>query len=125
MILSVILGVLLLTKSTCFKWYNDIREYLKGTEIEPLGIASNFNEEKHQMEKTGLITYDISKNPNYAAIIKAIEETDDIANNREAAPKPKINRFFTKKYLSDDELSPQQIKRTSSYIKPSKQVSIS
>lgn len=125
LILSVILGVLLLTKSTCFKWYNDIREYLKGTEIEPLGIASNFNEEKHQMEKTGLITYDISKNPNYAAIIKAIEETDDIANNREAAPKPKINRFFTKKYLSDDELSPQQIKRTSSYIKPSKQVSIS
>jgi len=32
---------------------------LEGSKVEPLGIAKHFNQEKEEMDKTGLITYDI------------------------------------------------------------------
>lgn len=38
---------------------------LEGSKVEPLGIAKLFSQEREQMEKTGITTYDISKIPDY------------------------------------------------------------
>ena len=73
LVLAWILFCVLLFKNTFIRLQDCIKMYLKGTKVEPLGIARHFQQDKELMEKTGIISYDIKKNPYYSMIFKAIE----------------------------------------------------
>ena len=73
LVLAWILLITLIFKNTFLRLQETIRNYLRGTQVEPLGIARHFQQDKELMEKTGIITYDIRKNPYYSVIFKAIE----------------------------------------------------
>lgn len=49
------ISLFLLFKNTIMRWHQDIQELLKGTEVESLGIARNFNLDKEIMQQTGML----------------------------------------------------------------------
>jgi hypothetical protein len=105
LILSIFLLVFLIIKNTFVRCHREIKEYLQGEAVEPLGIARNFYNDKEEMEKTGLITYDIRQNPKYSQIISTMEGTQksDLIKKKSEI-RPKIKNPMIKKYQSDNEI---------------------
>lgn len=103
-VFAAIIFLVLLFKNTLLKWHNDIKTYLHGAAVEPLGIARNFHHDKANMEETGIITYDIKANPEYSYIISAIAGTKEWATRQSVRfIKNRIHSFNLKHYKSDDE----------------------
>ena len=59
------------------------------------------------MQQTGIITYDIAKNPQYSHIIKAIQETEIYSDRRKSRLERGRHTFrnvVKKRYLTDEEI---------------------
>jgi len=72
---------------------------LEGEKIEPLGIARNFYDDKELMEKTGLTTYDIKKNPEYKYIVSAINYRKSLAPKTSLRVNFKLNISLLSDFL--------------------------
>jgi len=103
LILSICTLTLLILKNTIMRWHDNIKEYFNGEQIEPLGVARSFHHDKAEMEKTGLITYDLTKNPKYNFVDFEMQLDNTEKGKNKEKRRVMVLTPNIKKYRSDDE----------------------
>jgi len=114
--LSICTLALLILKNTIIRWHSNIKKYFNGEQIELPGVARSFHHDKAEMEKTGLITYDLTKNPKYNFVNFEMQlDNTEKGKNKEAMRVVDITPDI-KQYKNDDD-DDEQAKSSHMFIR--------